>query len=84
MGSGQPAYWTSKAAVEALSRLSAAELAGTGILTNAVCAYMDGRSRSCSRCHPSLKAEDSRWTNSDAELSNSIVTIPAQLSHRVQ
>ena len=47
MGSGQPAYWTSKAAVEALSRLSAAELAGTGILTNAVCAYWTALDMGC-------------------------------------
>jgi NAD(P)-dependent dehydrogenase (short-subunit alcohol dehydrogenase family) len=37
MGAGTPAYATSKAAMNALTRLSAAELAGTGVLVNAVC-----------------------------------------------
>ena len=37
MGSGTPAYSTSKAALNALSRVLAAELAGSGILVNAVC-----------------------------------------------
>ena len=46
MGSGQPAYSTSKAAVESLSQLSA-ELAGTGILTNAVCAYWTALDMGC-------------------------------------
>jgi NAD(P)-dependent dehydrogenase (short-subunit alcohol dehydrogenase family) len=37
MGAGIPAYHVSKAALNALSRTLAAELAGAGILVNAVC-----------------------------------------------
>ena len=37
MGGGTPAYSLSKAALNALTRLLAAELAGTGILVNAIC-----------------------------------------------
>jgi NAD(P)-dependent dehydrogenase (short-subunit alcohol dehydrogenase family) len=37
MGAGAPAYATSKAALNALTRVLAAELKGTGILVNAVC-----------------------------------------------
>jgi NAD(P)-dependent dehydrogenase (short-subunit alcohol dehydrogenase family) len=37
MGSGQPAYSASKAALNALTRLLAAEFIGTGVLVNAVC-----------------------------------------------
>jgi NAD(P)-dependent dehydrogenase (short-subunit alcohol dehydrogenase family) len=37
MGAGTPAYATSKAALNALTRVLAAELVGTGILVNAVC-----------------------------------------------
>jgi NAD(P)-dependent dehydrogenase (short-subunit alcohol dehydrogenase family) len=37
MGAGTPAYSTSKAALNAFTRLLAAELQGTGILVNAVC-----------------------------------------------
>jgi NAD(P)-dependent dehydrogenase (short-subunit alcohol dehydrogenase family) len=37
MGSGTPAYSISKAALNALTRILAAELWGTGILVNAVC-----------------------------------------------
>ncbi|MBE9159948.1 SDR family oxidoreductase [Nodosilinea sp. LEGE 06152] len=37
MGAGTPAYSTSKAALNAFTRLLAAELKGTGILVNAVC-----------------------------------------------
>ena len=37
MGAGTPAYSTSKAALNAFTRLLAAELGGTGILVNAVC-----------------------------------------------
>lgn len=37
MGSGTPAYSTSKAALNALTRILAAELAPEGILVNAVC-----------------------------------------------
>lgn len=37
MGAGAPAYSTSKAALNAFTRLLAAELKGTGILVNAVC-----------------------------------------------
>ncbi len=36
-GAGTPAYATSKAALNALTRVLAAELAGTGVLVNAVC-----------------------------------------------
>jgi len=37
MGAGTPAYSTTKAALNALTRVVAAELRGTGILVNAVC-----------------------------------------------
>ena len=37
MGGGTPAYRTSKAALNALTRVLAAELRGDGILVNAVC-----------------------------------------------
>ena len=37
MGRGTPAYATSKAALNALTRVLAGELAGTGVLVNAVC-----------------------------------------------
>ena len=37
MGGGTPAYSLSKAALNALTRLLATELAGTGILVNAIC-----------------------------------------------
>lgn len=37
MGSGPPGYAASKAALNALTRLLAGELAGTGVLVNAVC-----------------------------------------------
>jgi NAD(P)-dependent dehydrogenase (short-subunit alcohol dehydrogenase family) len=37
MGAGAPAYATSKAALNALTRVLAAELRGSGILVNAVC-----------------------------------------------
>jgi NAD(P)-dependent dehydrogenase (short-subunit alcohol dehydrogenase family) len=37
MGGGSPAYSTSKAALNALTRVLAAELRGSGILVNAVC-----------------------------------------------
>ena len=37
MGAGPPAYSTSKAALNALTRIVAAELRGAGILVNAVC-----------------------------------------------
>ncbi len=37
MGAGTPAYATSKAALNALTRILAAELRGSGILVNAVC-----------------------------------------------
>ena len=37
MGGGTPAYSTSKAALNALTRVLAAELSGSGILVNAVC-----------------------------------------------
>jgi NAD(P)-dependent dehydrogenase (short-subunit alcohol dehydrogenase family) len=37
MGAGAPAYATSKAAMNAFTRILAAELRGTGILVNAVC-----------------------------------------------
>lgn len=37
MGGGTPAYSVSKAALNALTRILAAELSGTGILVNAIC-----------------------------------------------
>jgi NAD(P)-dependent dehydrogenase (short-subunit alcohol dehydrogenase family) len=37
MGAGTPAYATSKAALNALTRVLAGELSGTGVLVNAVC-----------------------------------------------
>lgn len=37
MGAGTPAYATSKAALNALTRVAAAELAGSGVLVNATC-----------------------------------------------
>ena len=37
MGAGTPAYATSKAALNALTRILAAEVRGTGILVNSVC-----------------------------------------------
>ena len=37
MGAGTPAYATSKAALNALTRILAAELHGTGVLVNSVC-----------------------------------------------
>lgn len=37
MGAGTPAYSTSKAALNAMTRVLAAELRGTGVLVNAVC-----------------------------------------------
>jgi NAD(P)-dependent dehydrogenase (short-subunit alcohol dehydrogenase family) len=37
MGGGTPAYSVSKAAMNALTRVLAAELKGTGILVNSVC-----------------------------------------------
>jgi NAD(P)-dependent dehydrogenase (short-subunit alcohol dehydrogenase family) len=37
MGAGTPAYATSKAALNALTRVLAGELGGTGVLVNAVC-----------------------------------------------
>jgi NAD(P)-dependent dehydrogenase (short-subunit alcohol dehydrogenase family) len=37
MGGGTPAYSVSKAALNAVTRVLAAELRGTGILVNAVC-----------------------------------------------
>ncbi len=37
MGAGTPAYATSKAALNALTRVLAGELAGSGVLVNAVC-----------------------------------------------
>ena len=37
MGHGPPGYISSKAALNALTRLLAAELAGTGVLVNSVC-----------------------------------------------
>ncbi len=37
MGAGTPAYSTSKAALNALTRVLAGELSGTGVLVNAVC-----------------------------------------------
>jgi len=37
MGAGTPAYATSKAALNALTRVLARELAGSGVLVNAVC-----------------------------------------------
>lgn len=37
MGAGTPAYSTTKAALNALTRIAAAELAGSGVLVNAVC-----------------------------------------------
>jgi len=37
MGAGTPAYATSKAALNAITRLTAAELSGSGVLVNAVC-----------------------------------------------
>mgnify|MGYP003287847773 CR=1 FL=1 len=36
MGAGTPAYSVSKAALNALTRILAAELRGTGILVNAI------------------------------------------------
>jgi NAD(P)-dependent dehydrogenase (short-subunit alcohol dehydrogenase family) len=37
MGAGTPAYATTKAALNALTRVVAGELAGSGVLVNAVC-----------------------------------------------
>lgn len=37
MGKGEPGYGASKAALNAVTRLLAAELAGTGVLVNSVC-----------------------------------------------
>ncbi|GAB3985546.1 hypothetical protein GCM10029978_098670 [Actinoallomurus acanthiterrae] len=37
MGAGTPAYTASKAALNALTRMLAAELRGDGILVNAIC-----------------------------------------------
>lgn len=37
MGAGTPAYATTKAALNALTRVLAAELDGSGVLVNAVC-----------------------------------------------
>ena len=37
MGGGTPAYSVSKAALNALTRILSAELAGSGILVNAIC-----------------------------------------------